>query len=120
MAQVGVGLLAIGFGGFDQTIDLCAGRGAFGCVAEQPVFAADDERADGVLGAVVVDGQVSAFDVALQAAPVVGQVVHRLAQGGLSGDLRLGFVEPGFELVEHGLTALLAGAQAFITENEGV
>ena len=55
MAQPGVGLLPVGFRGFDQAVDLRAGRGTLGRVAEQPILAADDERSDGVLGAVVVD-----------------------------------------------------------------
>ncbi len=55
MAQPGIGLSPISLGGFDQAIDLRAGRGALGRVAEQPVLAADDEGTDGVLGAVVVD-----------------------------------------------------------------
>lgn len=55
MAQPGVGLLAVGLGGFDQAVDLGTGRGALGRVAEQPVLAPDDKRADGVLSAVVVD-----------------------------------------------------------------
>jgi len=53
------------------------------------------------------------FDVAHQPAPVAGQVVHRLAQGRLPSDLRLGFVQPGLELVEQRLAALLADGQAF-------
>ena len=112
VAQPGVRLLPVGLGGFDQAVDLRAGGSAFGGVAEQPVLATDDERADGVLGAVVVDRQASALDVAHQAAPVAGQVIHRLAQGRLSGDLRLGFVEPGLKLVEQWLAALLTGGQA--------
>lgn len=55
VAQPGVGLLPVGFRGFDQAVDLRAGRGTLGRVAEQPILAADDERSDGVLGAVVVD-----------------------------------------------------------------
>ena len=54
MTQPGIRLLAIGFGSFDQAVELRAGRGALGRVAEQPVLAPDNERADGVLGAVVV------------------------------------------------------------------
>ena len=50
MAQPGVRLLAIGLGGFDQAVDLRAGRGPLGRVAEQPVLAPDNERADGVVG----------------------------------------------------------------------
>lgn len=47
--------MPVGFGSFDQAVDLRAGRGTLGRVAEQPVLAADDEGTDGVLGAVVVD-----------------------------------------------------------------
>lgn len=67
------GFLAVGFGGFDQAVDLRAGGSAFWSVAEQPVLAADDEGADGVLGAVVVDGQVSGFGIAHQTAPVLAR-----------------------------------------------
>ena len=56
---------------------------------------------------------MSAFDVAHQPAPVAGQVVYRLAQGRLPSDLRLGFVQPGLELVDQGLAALLADVEAF-------
>src|SRR5690606_41048768 len=66
VAQPGIGLLPVGLGGFDQAVDLRAGRRTFGYVAEQPVLAPDDERADGVLGAVVVDRQLPALDVAHQ------------------------------------------------------
>ncbi len=60
MAQPGIGLLAVGLGGFDQAVDLRAGGGALGWgIAEQPVLAADDERTDGVLGAIVIDRQVT-------------------------------------------------------------
>ena len=54
MAQVGVGLLPVGLGSLDQAVDLRAGRGTFGAVAEQPVFAADNEGPDSALGGVVV------------------------------------------------------------------
>jgi len=38
MTQPGVGFLAVGLGGFDQAVDLRAGRGTFRRVAEQPVL----------------------------------------------------------------------------------
>ena len=53
MAQPGVRLLAIDLGGFDQAVDLRAGGGTFRRVAEQPVLAADDERADAAFCKVV-------------------------------------------------------------------
>ena len=55
VAQVGVGFLAVGLGGFHQAVELGAGGRAPGRVAEQPVIAADNERPDGPLGRVVVD-----------------------------------------------------------------
>ncbi len=66
MAQPGIGFLAIGLGRLNQTVDLCASGGALGCGAELPVLAPDDERPDGVFGAVVVDRQVAVLDVANQ------------------------------------------------------
>lgn len=54
---------------------------------------------------------MSAFDIAQQPAPVAGRVVHRLAQGRLPGNLLLRFVQPGLELVERRLAALLARRQ---------
>src|SRR5690606_22787706 len=112
VAQPGIGLLPVGLGGFDQAVDLRAGRRTLGCVAEQPVLAPDDERADGVLGAVVVDRQLPALDVAHQFAPVAGQVVHRLAQSGLPSNLRLGLVQPGLELLQQWPAALLSVEQS--------
>lgn len=50
VTQVGVRLLVVGLGGFDQAVDLRAGSGALGCVAEQPVLSADDEGPDGSVG----------------------------------------------------------------------
>jgi hypothetical protein len=39
VAQPRIRLLAVGFGGFDQAVDLRTGGGALGRVAEQPVLA---------------------------------------------------------------------------------
>lgn len=56
VAQPRIRLLAGEFGGLDQAVDLGAGRGAFGRVAEQPGFSSDGERPDCSFGSVVVDG----------------------------------------------------------------
>ncbi len=56
MAQPRIGLLAVEFGGLDQAVDLGAGRGTFGRVAEQPGFSSDGKRSDCSFGSVVVDG----------------------------------------------------------------
>src|SRR5690554_3203715 len=81
--------------------------GALGCVAEQPVFATDDERADGTFGWVVVDRQVAAFQVADQPGPVVGQVADSLTQRTLRCDVRLCLVQPAFQLLQDRLAFLL-------------
>ena len=55
MIEIGPGLVPIGLGGFDEAVEHGARLGAPGTAGEQPVLASDDERADGVLGFVVVD-----------------------------------------------------------------
>src|SRR5690554_4045982 len=80
--------------------------GALGCVAEQPVFATDDEGADGTFGWVVVDRQVAAFQVADQPGPVVGQVADSLTQRTLRCDVRLCLVQPAFQLLHRALDTL--------------
>ena len=56
VAQPRIGLLAVGFGRFDQAIDLRTGSGALGRVAEHPVFATDDKRLYRTLDRILVDG----------------------------------------------------------------
>ena len=55
VAQPHIGLLAVDLGGLDQAVDLCTGRGALGCVAEQPRLAPDDKRLYRTFRQVVVD-----------------------------------------------------------------
>jgi len=66
VAQPRIGLLAVGFGRLDQDVKLRAGRRPSGRVTEQPVLSADDKRADGTFGCVVVDRQITVLDVAFQ------------------------------------------------------
>ena len=56
MAQPRIGLLAVDLGGLDQTVDLRAGAGAVGGIAEQPSLASDDKRLDRSFGGIVVYG----------------------------------------------------------------
>lgn len=56
VAQPRIRFLAIGFGGFNQAVQLCAGCRAFRRVAEQPILPADHEGADGAFGSIVVHG----------------------------------------------------------------
>ena len=43
-------------------------------ITEQPSFASDHERANRILAAVVVDGQITSLSVACEATPVFQQV----------------------------------------------
>lgn len=110
VAQPRIGLLAVGFGSFDQAVKLGAGGGTFGRVTEEPVLSTDDKRANGALGSVVVDRQVAMFDVAFQLAPIAGQVADSFAQGILRCDLRLRFLDPAFQLSQQWQTAFHAGS----------
>lgn len=98
VAQPRIGLLAVGFGGFNQAVQLCAGYRAFWRVAEQPVFSADHKRADGAFGSIVIHGEEAFLDIPLQFAPVARQVVHRFAKCVLCGHLRLSLFHPTFQL----------------------
>ncbi len=68
--EVGVGLEAVGLGGFDERVEVGAGPGAVDGIGEEPVLAPGDEGADGVLAAVVVDVESSVVAVADEAVPV--------------------------------------------------
>lgn len=101
MAQPRIGLLAVDLGSLDQAVDLCAGRGAFRRVTEQPGFTSDNKRLYRTLRQVVVDRQVAGLDVAFQPAPVVRQIVHRLTQHALWRDLSVRLVQPAFQLSQN-------------------
>ena len=81
VAQLRIGLLAVGFSRLDHAVKLSAGHRTFGRVAEQPVLAPDYEGPDRPLcRIVVVDRQVTTgFGVAHQLDPVAGQVVDGFA-----------------------------------------
>jgi len=112
VAQPRIGLLTVGFGGFDQTVKLCAGCSAFGRVTEKPVLSANDKRPDGTFGCVVVDRQVAVLNVAFQLAPVAGQIADGFTQRILGRELWLRFLYPVFQLGQHRLATRLAGQLA--------
>ena len=76
VAQPRIGLLSVDLGGFDQAVDLRAGRGSLGRVTEQPGLAPDHKWLYGPLCQVVVDWQMARFDIPFQAVSVVCQVVR--------------------------------------------
>lgn len=100
VAQPRIGLLAVGFGGFNQAVQLCAGCRAFRRVAEQPILPADHEGADGAFGSIVIHGQEAFLDVTFEFAPVARQVTDRFAESVLRGHLRLGLFHPAFQLCQ--------------------
>ena len=85
-------------GRLDQDVKLRAGRRPSGRVTEQTVLSADDKRADGTVGCVVVDRQITVLDVAFQPAPVAGQIADGITQRILDRDLWLRFLYPVFQL----------------------
>ena len=108
VAQPRIGLLAVDLRGLDQAVDLRTGRRTLGGVAEQPGLAPDDKWLYRTLCQVIVDRQMACLDVALQPAPVVRQIVHRLAQHALRRDLGLRFIQPAVQLPENRQASFLA------------
>ncbi|SFO82643.1 hypothetical protein SAMN03159304_05215 [Pseudomonas sp. NFACC24-1] len=58
MVQPRIRLLAVGFGGLDQAVEVSTRHRAFGRIAEQPVLPSDDEGPDRTLGGVICSGQL--------------------------------------------------------------
>jgi len=102
------GLWAVNLSGLDQAVDLCTARSTLGRVAEQPGHALDNKRLYGTLCQVIVDRQMVCLDVALQPAPVVRQIVHRLTQHALRCNLGLRLIQPAFQLPEQWQASILA------------
>lgn len=51
--------MPVSLGGLNETVEASGGTGTVGRVREEPVVAADDERADGALRGVVIDGDAA-------------------------------------------------------------
>lgn len=75
LRQPRIGLLIVDLGGLDQAVDLCADGGAVDGIAEQPSSASDHKRLDRSFSGVVVDEQITRFDIALQSTPVIHQIL---------------------------------------------
>ena len=72
----------IDFRRFDNTVENGAGIGTGGGLAEQPVFSADDERFNGSLCAVIVDGKETIESVTHQFMPLIKAVLYCLSEFG--------------------------------------
>lgn len=101
--------LAVDLGGFDKAVDLRAGIG--------PDLASDDKRLDRSFSSIVVDGHVTRFYMAFQPAPVIRLRMQCLAQRTLRRHLRLGFIQPAFQLRQDRQAFLLpTGNPLFIAD----
>jgi hypothetical protein len=96
-----MGLLAVGFSGLDQAVELSTGRCALERVAKQPVLSSDHEGADRAFSGVVVERQVAFLNVSLQLASFTGEVTDGFTQGILSGDRWLRLFDPAFQLSQY-------------------
>jgi hypothetical protein len=107
VTQVGFGVDAVQFAGFDQAVDDgCAVATGIGA-GEEPVFPAEGDAAQGVFSAVVVDLQAAVLGITGQRRPVGRGVADRLGEAALGrqpGELRL---EPNPQGNEPGLGLLL-------------
>ena len=83
VTQVGFGVDAVQFAGFDQAVDDgCAVATGIGA-GEEPVFPAEGDAAQGVFSAVVVDLQAAVLGIAGQRRPVGRGVADRLGKAAL-------------------------------------
>jgi hypothetical protein len=74
IAQPKVGFQAVGLGSLDQRVDQGARVSAGWRIGKKPRFAAHDKWAYRVFGAVIVYGQIGAFEVSPQPRPLVVQI----------------------------------------------
>lgn len=85
------------------------GVGALGAIGEQPALPANHKGTDGILGGVIVDGQVAVFQVGGELRPQVERLADRFAEFGL-GQCLLGLaVQPAlmWSRIGRALAALL-------------
>ena len=126
VGEVGAWFQPVGFGRFDQRVEGGAGPGPAGGETEQPVLATDHEWADGVLGGVVVDGDVAVFQEDRQLRPQVQGIGDRLAEQALGQHPRRLVIQPGLDGVEDGaalhtpLVLALRGGEVLQTPLHGV
>lgn len=98
MAQPRIGLLVVGFGGFNEAVKLSAGSHPVGRITEEPVLATDNKGPDGPLSRVVIYQEVTGLGVPHEFVPAAGQVANSLTHCILCRDLRLSFFQPSMQL----------------------
>ena len=85
--EIGEGLNAVDFAGFDQRGDAAPGGTAFVMAGEERVFAIEGDGADQVFDPVAVDLDAAVGQEGLQPFPVVMDVGQLFAQPGFGGVL---------------------------------
>ena len=100
MPEIGIGLQSVGLGGLDQRVQIGTGLDPLDRVAERPVLAPEQEWADGILRAIVVDLQPTVVQVTDQLVPFVVQVAQRLAGRTAWRHLWQGFIQPAAQFMK--------------------
>ena len=110
--EIGEGLDAVDFAGFDERGDAAPGDAAFVMPGEERVFAIEGDRADQIFDPVGVDLDATVGQEGLQPVPVVVDVGQLFAQPGFGGDLAALCLQPVTEGGHQWRGAGLAGRQA--------
>lgn len=97
---------------FHQGVQACARLGAGDGVTEEPALAADDERADRVLGTVGIERDLRVIEEVREFRPLRECVVDGFAKCTLRQDQIHHAIAPGFELGQDERRALAPNAQA--------
>lgn len=105
---------APGPGGFDQRIQRGTGVGTPEAAGERELLPADHERADGVLGRIVVEFDVGVFEEGIEPRPQVEDVVDGRAQSALGSALGALSSKQTFDLVQDRPGVFLADGMALL------
>ena len=93
--EIPVGIMTVGFGGFDDTVNGSARFGPFGCIRKKPVLPAEDKRPDGIFDQVVVGAYKTALRISNQLWPFVQGIVDGLSKKTFRRQRIDWFFEPG-------------------------
>src|SRR5690606_19818752 len=96
--QIGERFDAVSLGGLDQRVKVRAGSCTRSSIAEQPSLAADDERTDRVLTAVVVERDLRTIEEDDELLPLTKGIVHGLAEQTLRQYFFRGIGQPRVQL----------------------
>jgi len=92
--EIGEGLDAVDFAGFDQRSNAAPGDAAFIVTGKEGVLAIEGDGADQVFDPVAVDLDAAVGQEGLQPVPVVMDVGQLFAQPGFGGDLAALCLQP--------------------------